>query len=330
MILSGDVGGTKCNLALFEQGDGIFSLRYQSRFSSHDYPGFAPIVAAFLRQAGDCIRSSQAGRIVAAGFGVAGPVIGKRVQITNLGWELDSDQLARQTGASRVVLLNDLEATGYGLAWLAPSDLLSLNPGHPRPRAPRALIAAGTGLGESVLHFVGDRYIVAPTEGGHCDFAPRTETEIELLRYLLKSGRPVSFEMILSGRGFLTIHQFLAPRISHPGFDDPHGDPAPEITRRALEKSCPVCVETLDLWVSIYGAEAGNLALKSLAVGGVFIAGGIVLKILPKMTDGSFMQAFCRKSHFAGLLAEIPVQVVLSEQAPLLGAAAEAALAAGG
>jgi glucokinase len=324
MILAGDIGGTKCNLALVEKHEDRLLIRHQRRFSSRQYPQFSGIVAAFLTEAREAMASSKAGRIEAAGFGVAGPVIGTRVSVTNLDWELDADALARQIGAGGVVLLNDLEATAYGLPWLPADQIHALNTGKPRPRAAKALIAAGTGLGESLLHWDGDRYIVVPTEGGHCDFAPRTDQEIELLRYMKKIEEPVSFEMILSGRGFRTLHEFLDGSVRHAGFEGSGVDPAPEITRRALDGSCPICVRALDLWVSLYGAEAGNLALKTLSLGGMFVAGGIAAKIMPKMSDGTFLRAFCHKSKFAALLAEIPVHVVLSQDAPILGAAAEA------
>jgi glucokinase len=324
MILAGDVGGTKCNLALLEHHNGGLVIRHRHRFISREYSQFSEIVAAFLAGAREVISSTGAGKIEAAGFGVAGPVIGNRVNVTNLGWQLDGDALAGQIGTRSVTLLNDLESMGYGLPWLAPEQMYALNAGKPRERAARALIAAGTGLGESVLHWEGGRYVVMPTEGGHCDFAPRTDQEIDLLRYMKEIEEPVSVEMVLSGRGFRALHEFLDARVRHPGFEDSAVDPAPEITRCALKGSCPVCVRTLDLWVSLYGAEAGNLALKTLSLGGVFVAGGIVGKIMPKMTDGTFLRAFCRKSRFAALLADIPVYVVLSEDAPILGAAAEA------
>ncbi len=327
MILAGDIGGTKCNLALVEKREDGFHVRHKRVYPSRAFARLADIVAAFLAdgEARELVASAPAGKIVAAGFGLAGPVIAGEVRLTNLDWGVDAESLARQLGAGCVVLLNDLEATAYGLCCLGPGQLYTLNPGTPRPRAAQALIAAGTGLGEALLHWNGGRYIVAPTEGGHCDFAPRTDQEIELLRYMKRTGEPISFEMVLSGRGFLTLHEFLDPRVRHPGFDDSATDPAPEITRRALDGSCPLCVQALDMWVSLYGAEAGNLALKTLSLGGLFVAGGIVAKILPKMADGTFLRAFSLKSKFAGLLSHIPVQVVLSDEAPLLGAAAEAA-----
>jgi len=329
MILAGDIGGSKCNLALVEKREDGFRVRHKRSFPSPSFSRLADIVAAFLAEAREMAASSPAGKIVAAGFGVAGPVIAGRAHLTNLGWDVNADSLARQIGTACVVLMNDLEATAYGLCWLGPGHLRALNPGTPRPRAAQALIAAGTGLGQAILHWSGDRYIVAPSEGGHCDFAPRTGQEIDLLRYMKKAGGPVSFEMVLSGRGFLTLHEFLDPRVRHPGFDDAATDPAPEITSRALDGSCSVCVQALDMWVSLYGAEAGNLALKSLSLGGLFVAGGIAARILPKMTDGTFLRAFCLKSKFADLLSHIPVQVVLTDESPLLGAAAESARALG-
>jgi glucokinase len=329
MILAGDVGGTKCQLALVEKQGNRFLIRERHRFLSHEYTRFSDIVAAFLAEAGQTVASSKAKRIEAAGFGIAGPVMGNRVKVTNLDWELDARMLARQIGVGRVTLLNDLEATAYGLHWL-PADALSvLNAGKPRPHATKALIAAGTGLGESLLHWDGERYIVVPTEGGHCDFAPRTDQEIELLRYMKKIEEPVSFEMVLSGRGFQTLHEFLDASIRHAGFESAEIDSAPEITRRGLDGSCPICVQALDLWVSLYGAEAGNLALKTLSLGGMFVAGGIAAKIMPKMTDGTFLRSFCRKSKFSAMLAEVPVHVVLTGDAPILGAAAEAARSPG-
>ena len=326
MILAGDVGGTKCNLALMEQRDRAFQIVFLERYESQHYPDFAALLQDFLGAARDPLSRSAGGKILAAGFGVAGPVLDGRAHLTNLGWNLERAALQQQLGTPHVALLNDLEATGYCLPWLKPEELFVVNKGVAAPQATCALIAAGTGLGEAILRWNGVRYIVEPSEGGHCDLAPRTDREIGLLRHLKLKPGPVSFEMILSGRGFYVVHQFLNPNVRHPGFGD--ADPAaaaPEITQFGLERSCPVCVQTLDLWTSLYGAEAGNLALKSLALGGIFVAGGIAPKILPKMKDGTFARAFCEKEKFSDLLSQIPIQVVLNEQAPLLGSAAEAA-----
>jgi glucokinase len=325
MILAGDIGGTKSNLALMDkQGDRLRAV-FIHRYPNHEYRRFEDIIDDFLSRGRDFLSASSQGRIAAAGFGVAGPVTGRGVRVTNLSWALDADSLERQLGTRHIVLLNDLEATGYSLACLAPEDLCTLNKGLPAPQGSQALIAAGTGLGEAILMWNGSRYIVAPTEGGHADFAPRTEQEIELLRYLKRMYKFVSFELIVSGRGFLTLHEFLDGSVRHASFDEPGADPAPEITRLGLEGSCPVCVETLDLFVTLYGAEAGNLALKALARGGVFVAGGIAPKILPKIQNGLFFRAFCEKEKFQELLSHVPIHIVLDEEAPLLGAAAEAA-----
>ena len=328
MILAGDIGGTKCNLALFEARLGTLRRVLQRRFESQNYSHFEEIVSEFVRQ----IESSSAGeggKITAAGFGVAGPVIDHRVRATNLPWLVDGAALERILGVSQVVLVNDIEATAHSLELLRPSELSTLNEGTPAPQATKALIAAGTGLGEAILFWDGERHIVTATEGGHADFAPRTDQEIELLRFLKQRHAHVSFELVLSGRGFRSIHEFLGPGVKHPSFDNPAADPAPEITHLALSGSCLVCVRTLDLWTALYGAEAGNLALKSLARGGVYVAGGIAVKILPKLKDGSFVRAFCEKSKFGILLGWIPIYVVLNEDAPLLGAAAQAAALVG-
>jgi len=325
MILAGDIGGTKSNLALMEKQGDRFAIVFVHRYTSQEYSRFEDIIDDFLGRVRPLLSASSAGKIVAAGFGVAGPVMGRKVHITNLTWGLDADSLARQLSTPHVVLLNDLEATGYSLAWLAPGDLSTLNAGSPTPQAAQALIAAGTGLGEAILMWNGSRYVVAPSEGGHADLAPRTEKEIELLRYLKSLHQFVSFELVVSGRGFLTLHEFLDKRVRHPSFDQPGADPAPEITRLGLEGSCPICVQTLELFVDLYGAEAGNLALKALARGGVFVAGGIAPKILPKLQTGAFVRAFCEKEKFQELLSTVPIHIVLNEEAPLLGAAAEAA-----
>jgi len=322
MILAGDIGGTKCNLAVYQlQSDGhskIFHERYESRA----FPSFDLIIEKFLvdlrKQIGD------AAPIETAGFGVAGPVIDYRVKATNLPWAVDGAALGKQLSTGNVVLLNDLEATGYSLSFLNPSEVLILNRGVPVPHSTCALLAAGTGLGEAFLYWCGDRYVVGSTEGGHTDFAPRTEQEIEFLRFMKMRHEFVSVELILSGRGFRAIHEFLDAGVRHPSFDGEEDHAAPEITRLGLAGECPVCVQTLELWVSMYGAEAGNLALKVLARGGVWVAGGIAVKIRKKMEDGTFFRAFCAKEKFAALLAQFPIQMVLNEEAPLLGAASQA------
>jgi glucokinase len=321
VILAGDVGGTKCNLALFSEKGGRLTQVFRQRFASKEFAKFDLIVREFSRQAESHLNGE---RIAAAGFGIAGPVINNRVRATNLPWIVEAEDLRRELHVEHITLANDLGAWGYSLEYLPPEDFLVLNPGKPELGGTRALIAAGTGLGESILVWNNGRYNVVPSEGGHADFAPHTEQQIELLRFMRRRYPQVSWELILSGRGFRTLHEFLNPNIRHPSFDDPDADPAPEITQHALDLSCLVCRDVLDLWAAIYGSEAGNLALKVLALGGVFVAGGIAVKIIEKMKDGTFFHAFKDKWKFEGLLSNIPVSVILNESAPLIGAAHEA------
>jgi glucokinase len=321
VILAGDVGGTKCNLALFAEKNGTLAPVFRKRFASKEFAKFDLIVKEFSRLAAPHLASDP---VLAAGFGVAGPVIDNHVRATNLPWTVDARTLASELGVAKIVLMNDLGATGHSIEHLPPEEFCVLNPGKAEPGGTRALLAAGTGLGQSVLVWDGTRYRIVPSEGGHSDFAPHTEQQIELLRFMRRRYPQVSWELILSGRGFRTLHEFLGPEVTHASFADPDADPAPEITQKGLAKTCPVCVETLDLWTSIYGAEAGNLALKVLALGGVYVAGGIAVRIIEKIKDGSFFQAFKDKWHFENMLANIPVSVVLNESAPLLGAAYEA------
>jgi glucokinase len=321
VILAGDVGGTKCNLALFAEANGRLNVVFRQRFASKDFSKFELIVKEFARQAAPHIGNEQ---VLAAGFGVAGPVINNRIHATNLPWVIDADILSESLKVRPIILMNDLGATGHSLGHLPADEFSVLNVGEPVQGGTRALLAAGTGLGESILFWDGHRYHVVPSEGGHSDFAPHTPQQIELLKFMSHRYPQVSWELILSGRGFRTLHEFLSPTVRHPVFEDPDADPAPVITKSGLDKSCPICVETLDLWCSVYGAEAGNLALKVLALGGVYVAGGIAVKILSKIQDGTFFNAFKDKWHFTDVLSNIPVSVVLNESAPLIGAAYEA------
>ncbi|MGB2663917.1 MAG: glucokinase [Candidatus Acidiferrum sp.] len=321
MILAGDVGGTKCNLALFAEKNGKLEFVFRERFASKEFAQFDLIIREFARRAAPHLGREK---IRAAGFGVAGPVIDNRIHATNLPWIVDAEILAHEVGVKSIVLVNDLGATGHSLEHLPPEDFCVLNQGTPVPGASRALLAAGTGLGEGILFWDGNRYKVVPSEGGHSDYSPRSDQQIELLKFMRHRYPQVSWELILSGRGFRTLHEFIAPSVKHPIFEDPDADPAPFITKSGLDHSCPVCVEALDLWTNIYGAEAGNLALKVLALGGVYVAGGIAVKILPKMKDGAFFKSFQDKWHFEKMLSEVPVSIVLNESAPLIGAGYEA------
>jgi glucokinase len=318
VILAGDVGGTKCNLALFSERGGQLNPVFKQRFRSKDFAKFDLIAKEFARVAAPHLGNEK---IRAAGFGIAGPVIDNRVRATNLPWTVDAAVLSQELDIPHVALLNDLGAWGHSIEYLSSTDFAVLNPGTPEPGGTRALIAAGTGLGQAILAWDGSRYRVVPSEGGHSDFAPHTEQQIELLRFMRRRYPQVSFELILSGRGFRTIHEFIDPGVKHPSFADPDADPAPEITQNGLNKTCPVCVETLDLWTDIYGAEAGNLALTGLATGGVFVGGGIALHILDALREGRFVRAFRAKGRMAPLLERMPVAAILDARVGLWGAA---------
>ncbi|HEV2388074.1 MAG TPA: glucokinase [Candidatus Acidoferrales bacterium] len=319
MILAGDIGGTKTNLAAFVREGGRLRPLNQRKYDSRAAASFEEMLESFLGEMG------AGAKFEAACFGAAGAVIGGRVRLTNLAWAVDAGSVGKLLGTSRVRLLNDMEATWAGVDAVEPSELYALQPAAAPPHANQALIAAGTGVGESFRIWTGGRYLPVATEGGHADFAPRTDQEIELLRYLKRSHTWVDVERVVSGRGFFEIHRFLGPGVDHPDFHDPGDDPAAEITRRALDRACSICVAAVDLWISLYGAEAGNLALRTLARGGVFVAGGIAAKILPKLREGRFTEAFAQKAEFGDLLGRIPITVVLNQEAPLLGAAATAA-----
>ena len=319
MILAGDVGGTKTALALFDTQGVNFTLVREERLASRDFPTFEAAVARFLG-------SGPIGPIVAASFGIAGAVVEGRAAATNLPWRIDERALEQAIPAKRVRLLNDLEATGHGLAALPPTSLVTLQAGEPRT-GNIALIAAGTGLGEALLIWDGRSHQVVASEGGHCDFAPRTDEEIQLLRFLQKDFGRVSYERILSGPGFFNVYRFLRDTGRHP--EPPWlaerlkgaGDPNEVLGPVAREGRDPLCAATLDLFTSIYGAEAGNLALKILAVGGVYVGGGIGPRFRTKLEDGTFVAAFREKGRFTPLMEAMPVHLVLEPRTALLGAA---------
>jgi len=324
MILAGDVGGTKCNLGLFANSGPLLRPVFQLRLPTRDYAGFDDLIGDFLERARGCESSIGRPEIEAAGFGVAGVVVEGTLHAENLPWILDEAAIARKLHLNRVELLNDLTATALSLEHLTSSDFAILNEGVAAPHATKAVIAAGTGLGEATLHWDGQQYRVAPSEGGQADFAPRGELELQLLSHLNKSLPQVSCEEIISGRGFRRIHEFLNPSVRHESFDASDGDSAREITQRGSEQSCQVCVESLRLWIEAYGAEAGNMALRTVAFGGVYVAGGIAPKILPQLREGIFFRAFCGKGKFADVLARVPLSVVVNEDAPVWGAAYQA------
>jgi len=324
MILAGDIGGTKCNLGLFQQEGRALRSVLQRRLPTRDYAGFEDLVGDFLQQARAADESTRGPAIDAAGFAVAGAVVEGQRYSANLPWVLDLSALARKLNLNNIVLLNDLIATALSLERLAANDFIILNPGVPGHHATKGVIAAGTGLGEALLFWDGAKYRVAPAEGGQADFAPHTERETQLLSHLRLQLENVSCEEIVSGRGFLRIHEFLNPAVRHASFESPEGNAAGEITQRGLAKSCAVCEETLDFWTEIYAATIGNFVLYTMAVGGVYIAGGIALKILPKLQEGAFFKVFCGAGKLAAVLQRVPISVVVNDDAPMLGAAYQA------
>jgi glucokinase len=313
MIVAGDLGGTKSNLGTFDSRDGKLVPIAEEHLDSHKYASVEELVQDYINQ--------TKSNCSAACFGVAGPVVDNTVRASNLPWMIQGDSLARLLKIPSVRLLNDLEATCYGLEVLAPNELVCIHDGTKEDRANKVIIAAGTGLGEGVIFWDGQRHFPSPTEGGHADWAPHTEQQADLWRFLKARNEIVSSEIILSGRGFKSLHDFLNPGDVHPEFNDPNVDPAPIITEAALAKTCPTCVATLDLWVDIYGSEAGNLAIRNVARAGIYIAGGIAVKIIEKLKDGRFAKAVAEKEKLGYLLSQIPIYVVMNEKAPLLGAA---------
>jgi glucokinase len=317
MILAGDIGGTKTLLALFN-GDQQSPVALES-YASAEQPGLEAMVSAFLAQ--------HPAEVEAAGFGVAGPVReGMHVDTTNLAWPVDGPSVARVLGLPTVGLLNDLEANAWGIAALSPDDFAVLNEGDPQAHGNAAVISAGTGLGEAGLYWDGERHHPFATEGGHADFAPRSDLEVELWRFLAAELHHVSYERVCSGMGIANIERFLRIRTAVPRpawleVEMVERDAAAAISRVALEERDEVCSQTLDLFVAIYGAVAGNLALKLMAVGGVYLGGGIAPKVLPRLTDGRFMEAFVDKGRFRELLERVSVRVILNERTALLGAA---------
>jgi glucokinase len=320
MILAGDVGGTKVHLALYDFINGKLEPSREERFAAKNYSGLEEIVKEFL----------GASKVTAACFGVPGPVRDGRLRLTNLPWTLDSRELSASLGITYVFLINDLEANGYGVDELSADQVYTLSEGDPGQVGNRALIAAGTGLGEALLIWNGHSHTPYPSEGGHADYAPRNEDEIDLLLFLKQkyNGR-ISQERVVSGMGLTNIFEFLR---EVRGIDEPAWlakrmaaeDPNAVITELAMTAKSEICEKALDIFVSAYGAETGNLALKLLSVGGVYVGGGIAPRILDKLKDGTFMKAFTDKGRLSQLLINMPVRVILEPRAALLGAAAYA------
>lgn len=319
ILLAGDIGGTKTLLQLSEIVDGSRCVLLEKHFDSASYASLKQILAEFMR-------GLTAGSLHAACFGVAGPVVGNQACITNLPWLIEGAVIGAEFHIPHVRLINDFQAVAYGIDALEAGDLAVLQAGQSVTRGVRAVIGAGTGLGEGFMVWQGN-YEAMPSEGSHTDFAPVGALQTRLLDYLASRYGHVSYERLVSGPGLVNIYEFLrdsertvpeSPELRQAMNQD---DPAAAISQFALERRDRLASEALDLFVSVYGAETGNLALKVLARGGVYVAGGIAPKILGKLEDGSFMRAFVDKGRFAELLSSIPVYVVLNPKVGLLGAA---------
>jgi len=320
MILAGDVGGTKVHLALYDFIDGDLKHTRDHQFPAKEYSGLEEIVKEFI----------VSEKVTSACFGVPGPVRDGRLRLTNLPWTLDSRELAKDLHIDYVFLINDLQANGYGIPELTAEQVYTLSEGDTSQIGNRALISAGTGLGEALLVWDGRDYVPYPSEGGHTDFAPRNEDEIDLLRFLMQkyNGR-ISHERVVSGMGLTNCYEFLR---EVRGLEEPAWlaermaaeDPNAVITELALKAKSEICEKALDMFVSAYGAEAGNLALKVLSVGGLYVGGGIAPRIIEKMKDGTFMKAFTDKGRLSQLLVHMPVRVILESRTALIGAAAYA------
>ena len=318
MLLAGDIGGTKTKLAVLSPESGL-APQAQATFKSAKYASLEAVAQEFLGETGTSVQRAV--------FGVAGPVVRGEATATNLPWVIREAALKQTLGLEEAKLLNDLEATAFGVPFLSPADLFALNDVSPRSGT-KVVIAPGTGLGEAILSYRDGHYHVIPSEGGHVGFAPANLFEIRLLRHLMGKYGHVSYERVCSGSGMPNIYAYL--KKNRFAEESPElakalrkaADPTPIIVQKAMTGESELCVATLNAFVSILGAEAGNLALKVMATGGVYLGGGIPPKILSKLKDGTFMAAFVNKGRFAELLAQIPVAVILKEETALLGAAA--------
>ncbi|PKM12501.1 MAG: glucokinase [Gammaproteobacteria bacterium HGW-Gammaproteobacteria-3] len=317
MILAADVGGTKTLMALFDKASGDWHCVKKQKFASSAYAEFKQVLAEFLAD-------QSAVAVSSACIGVAGPVIDGRCDATNLPWTLDTQEITQSLGTDKVWLLNDLEATAWGLLSLPEQDFVELNPKALQHPGNKAVLAAGTGLGEAIIASIdgGKRYHVIATEGGHCDFAPTRPKEIALLEFLInRYGGHVSYERVVSGEGLPNIYHFLTQNTPVAGQEQLlTDDMAAVITQAALQDKDPKCIEALTFFCRIYGAEAGNLALKCLPFGGLYLAGGIAAKILPFLQTSQFMDGFLDKGRYHAVLRPISVKVCINQEAALTGA----------
>lgn len=321
MILAGDVGATKTLLGLFERADGRPTPHRVESYPTMEFDGLPSMIRAYL----DTWSTPPA--IDAACLGVAGPVVDQRAQMTNVPWAVSAEEVSLALGTRRVRLLNDLEAMAHAVAVLREDELHTLQRGERRDGGNAVLIAAGTGMGQSILHCVGGRWRPLPTEGGHVDFAARTDREWALVQSLRSKLDRVDLEAVVSGLGVLNIAQFVHAGNSCPivGSLAPSDNKAPaRISAAAMDRLCAACVETMELFVSAYGAAAGNLAMQAVAAAGIYVGGGIAPKIMPLMTDGRFVDALTAKAPMDGFLSRVPVHVILNREVGIVGAAVAA------
>ena len=328
MILAGDVGGTKVHLALYDFANGRLHPIRDQKFPAHEFGSLDEVVHKFF--AGDGKDSTKGSDILAACFGCPGPVRDGRLKLTNLPWTLDTRDLVKSLGIPHISLINDLEANGYGIPELAPESIFTLHEGDPEATGHAGLMAAGTGLGQALLIWDGQKHRPIASEGGHADFAARSNREIALLEYLRSTlkGR-VSWERVVSGLGIKNIYAFLrdVEKINEPGWLHDRmlcEDPNAVIGQCAEDGSSSLCFETMKIFTGAYGAEAGNIALQVLATGGMYLGGGIAPKILKTLKNGTFTQAFMDKGRLSPMVESVPVRVILDDTCALLGAAAYA------
>ncbi len=320
MVLAGDVGGTKINLALYEITNESLELKVQSQYSSQNFSSLNEIISVFQKE-------NSMATIEFACFGIAGPVIDGNCKTTNLPWNIETNELKKYLGIDRVSIINDLEATAYGMLYLNDDEFVDLNPNGKRVNGNRAVIAAGTGLGEAILYYDGHMYHPIGSEGGHSDFASLTVLQDDLLQWMRKRyPEHVSYERILSGPGIYTLYEFLleSKYAAEPAamLDIKEGeDKSAMISKCALDENDPLCMKTLEIFCEIYAAEAGNLALKCISIGGVYIGGGIAPKILQMLQKERFMNIFVSKGRFEEVLNSMQVRVSLNQDTALLGAA---------
>lgn len=318
LILAGDIGGTKTNLALFGVAGNSLAILREQRFPSTGYPGLNAMIREFL--------GHDAPPVLAAGFGVPGVVNEGRAKPTNLTWGVDAAEIAAEFGIPHVAVLNDLEANAHGIAHLKASDFAVVQKGAPNSKGNRCVVSPGTGLGQAGLYWDGRKHHVWACEGGHADFAPRNELEIALLQYLIKQFGHVSAERVASGMGIENIYKFL--RDTGRGVELPavaeemkNADAGVVISKYANSGECPMCAKTIDIFVNCLGAEASNMALKTMSTGGVFLGGGIPAKLLSHIQSVTFLHAFNDKGRLSSVMENMPVLVILNDQAALLGAA---------